>query len=188
VLVVEYLAGGTLHDRLLRAGALPAAVVADLGAALASALDALHDQGILHRDLKPSNVGFTRTGVPKLLDFGLASLVGRAGDEPALVGGPAIFMSPEALAGAPPDAADDVWALALGMLQSLSGVHPFAARSAAEIRRRIFARPVTVFDEPSLQEWYFAKALHPELEQRPRSAGELMRELRTRISDIPTRN
>jgi hypothetical protein len=73
VLVLEYLAGGTLADRL-RARALEPAEVVDLGLAMAGALHHLHRSGLLHRDIKPSNIGFTSDDVPKLLDFGLALL------------------------------------------------------------------------------------------------------------------
>lgn len=70
MLVLEYLPGGTLSDRI-RKGAIPPAQVASWGVALAGALEAAHGRGILHRDIKPSNVGFTADGAPKLLDFGL---------------------------------------------------------------------------------------------------------------------
>jgi hypothetical protein len=74
MLVVEYLAGGTLADRLRR-GPLPWHDAVALGATLADVVDRIHGAGILHRDIKPSNVGFTAEGVPKLLDFGLARAV-----------------------------------------------------------------------------------------------------------------
>ena len=74
MLVVEYLAGGTLADRLRR-GPLPWPDALALGATLAEVVDRMHVAGILHRDIKPSNVGFTAEGVPKLLDFGLARAI-----------------------------------------------------------------------------------------------------------------
>ncbi len=70
-LVVEYLAGGTLADRLRR-GPVPAPEAVSITDALADALAALQDAGYLHGDVKPSNIGFTAGGSPKLLDFGLA--------------------------------------------------------------------------------------------------------------------
>jgi serine/threonine protein kinase len=69
-LVMEFLEGDTLAHRLLR-GALPADVVAKIGAELADALAKAHRQGILHRDLKPANIMMTKSGA-KLMDFGLA--------------------------------------------------------------------------------------------------------------------
>ena len=70
-LVLEFLDGGTLADRL-KIGALPCIEAVDLGIAIASALDHIHVRGILHRDVKPTNIGFTADGVPQLMDFGLA--------------------------------------------------------------------------------------------------------------------
>ena len=78
LLVVEYLAGGTLADRL-RAGPLSAAVSVGIALAVAEALGALHESGYLHGDVKPNNIGFTSQGTPKLLDFGLARLADAGG-------------------------------------------------------------------------------------------------------------
>jgi serine/threonine-protein kinase len=102
MLVCEYLAGGTLRDRLdARSGGdrsilqgetqwhrqakrdalcLDAATVVHLGMMLAHAIEGLHSAGILHRDIKPSNVGFTAEGTPKLLDFGLARFAQASSD------------------------------------------------------------------------------------------------------------
>ncbi len=72
-LVMEYLEGETLADRLLK-GPLPAEQTLRYGIEIADALDKAHRQGIVHRDLKPGNVMLTKSGV-KLLDFGLAKMV-----------------------------------------------------------------------------------------------------------------
>jgi serine/threonine protein kinase len=72
-LVMEYLEGETLSDRLLK-GPLPFEQVLRYGIEIADALDKAHRQGIVHRDLKPGNVMITKSGV-KLLDFGLAKAI-----------------------------------------------------------------------------------------------------------------
>src|SRR5712691_4951323 len=72
-LVMEYLEGETLTDRLSR-GPLPPEQVLRYGIEMADALDKAHRQGIVHRDLKPGNVMLTKSGV-KLLDFGLAKVL-----------------------------------------------------------------------------------------------------------------
>ena len=69
-LVMEYLDGETLTDRLAR-GPLPLKEALGVAIAIGDALDKAHRQGVVHRDLKPSNVMLTASG-PKLLDFGLA--------------------------------------------------------------------------------------------------------------------
>src|SRR5688572_6369317 len=75
-LVMEYLEGETLSDRLSK-GALPIDQVLRYGVQIADALDRAHRQGIVHRDLKPGNVMITKSGV-KLLDFGLAKAIAPA--------------------------------------------------------------------------------------------------------------
>ena len=77
-LVMEYLEGETLADRLAHAkGPLPLEQVLTIRIDIADALDKAHRAGIVHRDLKPANVMLTKSG-PKLLDFGLAKVVGPA--------------------------------------------------------------------------------------------------------------
>src|SRR4029079_6268420 len=76
--IVMYLVpGGSLESRL-EAGPLPIAEVIRVGAAIADALHDAHERGFLHRDLKPANVVLTKSGQPKILDFGLALLLAGA--------------------------------------------------------------------------------------------------------------
>jgi serine/threonine protein kinase len=72
----------------------------------------MHDRGLLHRDVKPSNIGLTTDGVAKLLDFGLSDDLGTAAGTPD-------YLPPEALEGAAPDTAVDLWGLATVLLRSL---------------------------------------------------------------------
>jgi tRNA A-37 threonylcarbamoyl transferase component Bud32 len=75
VLVLEYLAGGTLADRIRHQGPLPVSEVVSIFTAITEVLRHIHDAGYLHRDIKPSNLGFTFQRVPKLLDFGLVQMI-----------------------------------------------------------------------------------------------------------------
>ena len=131
-LVVEFLAGGTLEDRL-RDGPIAAAEAVSVVARLADALATLHEKGVLHGDVKPSNIGFTAEGVPKLLDFGLAHAV----DDAAVVGGTLPYLSPEVLAGRSAEEADDVWSLCVVLYEMVSGRQPFAGGGLEEVQRRI---------------------------------------------------
>ena len=131
-LVVEFLGGGTLEDRL-RDGPIAPAQAVSVVARLADALAALHEKGFLHGDVKPSNIGFTAEGSPKLLDFGLAHAV----DDAAMVGGTLPYLSPEVLAGRNAEEADDVWSLCVVLYEMVSGRHPFAGGALEAVRRRI---------------------------------------------------
>ena len=131
-LVVEFLGGGTLEDRL-RDGPIAPALAVSVVARLADALAALHEKGVLHGDVKPSNIGFTTEGSPKLLDFGLAHAV----DDAAILGGTLPYLSPEVLAGRPAEEADDVWSLCVVLYEMVSGRHPFAGGAPDAVRRRI---------------------------------------------------
>jgi hypothetical protein len=82
VLVLEYLAGGTLADRVQH-GPLPVSDVLSIFIATTEVVRHIHDAGYLHRDIKPSNLGFTFHGAPKLLDFGLVQMIADVSEEPA---------------------------------------------------------------------------------------------------------
>jgi len=139
-LVMEYLAGQTLSQRLASSGGrLSEAAALRIVAQIASALSAAHEHGIVHRDLKPSNIMLiTDPAMPdgervKLLDFGIAKLgVGRA-SQPSrtrtgiILGTPA-YMSPEQCLGvAALDGQADVYSLGILAYEMLAGQPPFSA-------------------------------------------------------------
>jgi serine/threonine protein kinase len=155
ILVVEYLEGGTLAKRLAQ-GPLPIADAVRTGRLLALALEYLHVAGLLHRDVKPSNIAYTRQAdTPKLLDFGLATLMGSDLPEAAevsssaagattqipfaggAVAGTPLYLPPEAFEGAEAGPAWDVWALAMTLYEAIAGQHPFAASTLTGAVRRV---------------------------------------------------
>ena len=129
LLVMEFVAGGTLESRL-KDGPLALEQVISLGGAAADALDHAHRHGVLHRDLKPGNVGLASDGRPKILDFGLARLV--SGDavtarltQTGKIMGSLAYMAPEQLAGEPEDPRTDVYALGVTLYELATGQRPF---------------------------------------------------------------
>ena len=128
ILVVEFLPGGTLADKLRR-GPLPAPRALSVTTLLADALAALHEAGYLHGDVKPSNIGFTSNGSPKLLDFGLA----RETNDADTQGGTLRYLSPEVLSGLPAEEADDVWSLCVVLHEMVAGEHPFAGGGDSQL-------------------------------------------------------
>lgn len=126
-IVMEYVPGGTLRERLEREGRLPPGEAVDVALELADALARAHHLGVIHRDLKPENVLLAADGTPRLTDFGLAYR--RASDrltEPGMLVGTVAYLSPEACRGEEPSAAADLWALGVMLWEMVAGAHPFA--------------------------------------------------------------
>ncbi|HEU4382841.1 MAG TPA: protein kinase [Anaeromyxobacteraceae bacterium] len=123
-LVEELLHGETLEERLRR-GPLPAREASAMALEVAKGVAHAHGHGVVHRDLKPGNVFLTKDGRVKLLDFGLAHLLGTKGLPGA--GTPA-YMAPEQLRGEAADPRVDVFALAATLFEALSGKPPFEVR------------------------------------------------------------
>ncbi len=138
--VMELLEGESLEGLLRREERLAPAAAAPMLRAVARALTAAHAAGIAHRDLKPDNVFLARDDgelIPKLLDFGIAKLMGedvsghktRTG---APIGTPA-YMSPEQCRGLAIDHRTDVYSFGILIFRALTGRMPFDAQTALDL-------------------------------------------------------
>ncbi|HVY46835.1 MAG TPA: protein kinase, partial [Minicystis sp.] len=150
---LEWIARGSIRDRLRAGDVEPLAPATRWARALALALARVHAAGYVHADLKPANVLLRAPGEPVLGDFGIARRIGEAGE-----GGSPGYVSPERLAGRASDPRDDVYAFGRVVEDVL---HALAARGAA------------VADAPALH----ALALRciGADEQRPADGAELAR-------------
>lgn len=181
-LVMEHLPGGSLHDRLVRSGPLPWPEVLDVGVAVADALAAAHDAGILHRDVKPANVLLDENGAPKLGDFGIARLSEGTNTATGVLVGTIPFTPPEVLSGRRPGPHADVWALGATLHTLLAGRSPFSGDRdeppAATIARvlRAEAPPLGPEVPASLRE-LVTEMLGPEPAQRPDGCGPVVARL-----------
>jgi Tol biopolymer transport system component len=140
-LVMEYVHGETLAERL-RKGALPPAEAIKHATQIGDALDKAHRAGVVHRDLKPSNVMLTKAGA-KLLDFGLAKLrppdargphsvaTEEALTETGALLGTVPYMAPEQLEGKEADERTDIFALGTMLYEMLTGRPAFTGQSQA---------------------------------------------------------
>ncbi len=125
-LVMDYLPGGSLADRIKREKPLSWTEVAGMGVKLAGALAAAHAAGVLHRDLKPENVLISAYGEPQLVDFGVARMQGDAATRTGLVTGTLAHAAPEVLAGKSASEASDVYSLASTLYALVAGHAAFA--------------------------------------------------------------
>ena len=186
-LVMELLEGETLAARLA-SGPFGPAEAARVAAAVADALEAAHQLGIVHRDVKPSNVMLTRDGEVKVLDFGIAA----AADETHSTTGSGLYatvayVSPERVAGEPATPASDVYSLGAVLYELLCGRPPFSGPSPALVARaHLHDQPVPV---RQLAPWVPARlaeacqaALAKDPARRPSSAASLAIRLRAAVA------
>ncbi len=150
-IVMELLAGGSLHEKLEREGTLPQAQVAAYFSQISMALDLAHRAGIVHRDLSASNIFLAKSRdgggtLPKILDFGVSKHLGQNDGafqtcHGAVLGNP-LYMSPEQARGAEQvDARTDEWSLGVLMYQCLTGVAAFSSRNYNALMVDIMTRP-----------------------------------------------
>jgi serine/threonine-protein kinase len=196
-LVMEYVAGTTLADRLLQAR-LPEREVLSLAAQIASALDEAHEHGVIHRDLKPGNIMVTLKGAAKVLDFGLARILAPAvpaADAPTLtapqpLAGTLPYMSPEQLRNESTDARSDIHALGAVIYEMATGRRAFPETQGPQLVDAILNRtPVTprAFNpqlSPELER-IVLKCLEKDPDHRYQSAREVAIDLERLKSPAP---
>ncbi len=149
-MVMEYLEGESLLDRLERAKRLQVEDAAFVIGQILSALSAAHAAGIVHRDLKPENVLLVKRGdqhdLVKLLDFGISKVMnestpGRPLTREGMVVGTPFYMAPEqAMARADVDGGADIYSAGVMLYEMLTGRLPFDAASESEVLMKICRR------------------------------------------------
>lgn len=206
-IVMDYVAGDSLRALLQRRGNLPPHDVATLGAQIAQGLAAVHGAGVLHRDLKPENVlladdpdamsrATTETAlpaaastptstdalgtlVPKLADFGVASLVTQTGQvATANVIGTPQYLAPELGDGQPSGRAGDLYALGVTLYEMACGAVPFHADSpVALLRLHADHAPTRPDDIPDALWVLIAELLAKNPHERPDDAAAVAQRL-----------
>jgi len=133
VMVMEYVEGSPLSERLEK-GPIPPAQAVDYIEQTLAALSYAHAQHVIHRDIKPGNMMLTPQGLVKLMDFGIA----RSSAEPGLTAtgaslGSLPYMSPEQIMGSAVDARADLYSVGVSLYEMVTGRRPFEAGSSYSV-------------------------------------------------------
>lgn len=181
-IAMGFYAGETLARKIAR-GPLTAAEALDYAEQIAAGLERAHEAGIVHRDVTPANVVVTTRGVVKLIDFGVARVVGSDPDAEGTTPGTLAYMSPEQTRGKAVDARTDLWSLGVLLHEMLAGERPFRGRDATALVRAIREEDPRGLraarrDLPEAVAEIARRCLQKDPSRRFRDAGELRAALR----------
>lgn len=182
-LVMQYVIGPALGDRIVEEGPLSVEETASIGVQIASVLGSVHARNVVHRDLKGSNVVIRTDGVVKVLDFGVAAFLDPDATSLTTTGerpGSLECMAPEQIRGKPVDARTDLYALGCLLYAMLTGEPVFAHESELMLPGMILEKPPVPLRElragiPTALEGLVLQLLAKEPDERPVHAGDVWR-------------
>lgn len=191
VIVMELLQGESLKERLVR-GPVPTDELVELGLHTSDALAAAHAKGIVHRDIKPANIFMVGPGRPKILDFGLAKVIGAGIEDQELeeesltaagvIPGTTPYMSPEQARGEEIDGRSDLFSLGVVLYEAATGQKPFAKKNRVLTIDAILnakPAPATALNHalPADFDAIISKALEKDRGRRYQNASEMRSDL-----------
>ena len=147
-LVFEYVDGTDLAALIKRGGGIPVHHAVNLIAPILDGIAYAHDEGVIHGDLKPANILIGRNKAPRVMDFGIARMLGKskggstAGEKREGLWGSLNYMSPEHFSNREPDARSDVFALGLIFWEMLTGRQAIQGDSQLAIMHKIANEPI----------------------------------------------
>jgi eukaryotic-like serine/threonine-protein kinase len=173
-IVMEYVDGATLEERLRAEAALNPDEVRAIAQQVAAGLEHAHAQGLVHRDLKPGNLIQRSDGTVKIADFGIArGSQGTQLTEAGAIVGTAAYLAPEQAEGGRATPRSDVYALGVVLYELLTGERPWRVDSLADLgRRRTEPVPELPSRVPADLRQAIARALEPDPDDRPSGAAE----------------
>lgn len=129
VLVLEYVEGETLAERIRRQGPFEADEAIELFAQALNGLEHVHEMGVIHRDLKPGNIFLNAGGPVKIMDFGVAKLRDYDAFQRGSMVGTLLYISPEQINGRAVDHRSDIYTLGVSLYEAVTGRLPFEHRT-----------------------------------------------------------
>lgn len=182
-IVMRYVGGGTLRDRIKARGPLPLRDVSGVIERVAEALAAAHARGLIHRDIKPANILYDEDETPYLSDFGVAKAPETVDETGTMMLGTPQYISPEQAQGREIDPRSDVYSLGVVAFHALAGRPPFEAKNAmAMAMAHVMSPPPKVRellpDLPKVTDAVFDRVLAKDPAERYPTAPEFARDLR----------
>jgi serine/threonine-protein kinase len=177
-MVMEFVPGNTVENIILKYGAIAYERAIPLFCQALEGIDQAHRKGIIHRDIKPANIMVLDSGAVKVMDFGIARMLGSARlTKQGNVVGTVEYMSPEAIRGEDVDARSDIYSLGILLYEMLTGRLPFENTSEYELMRSQIEDappPPTVYlpNIPVAIEQAIMRSLAKKREARFQTAGE----------------
>ena len=194
-IAMELVDGTTLRERLEH-GPLELSEVRHIARQLCEGLQKAHDSGVVHGDLKPDNIMVTRDGLVKIVDFGLAQLLGLASaiefeaetltKEASVTGGTLAYMAPEQALGKPQDGRSDLFSLGVVLYEITTGRKPFVGETVAAVFDAILHQAPSTAGLPAPLEPVILRCLEKKPDARFASALELQAAIAEDTSAVPT--
>ncbi|HWS87794.1 MAG TPA: serine/threonine-protein kinase, partial [Pyrinomonadaceae bacterium] len=178
IMVLEFVRGVTLDHVIQQRGAIPVESAIPIFCQMLDGIQEAHDFGIIHRDIKPANMMVTEKGTLKVLDFGIARILGTARmTRQGNIIGTIEYMSPEQVRGFETDARSDIYSLGMLLYEMLTARCPFDIQNEFELMKaQIEQYPVPPRQLnpaiPEVVEQAVWKAIHKDPAQRFQSAAE----------------
>ncbi|MGQ9657002.1 MAG: protein kinase domain-containing protein [Fimbriimonadales bacterium] len=185
-IVMEYLEGDNLRQKMDREGVLPPEVAVRIATQVLDGLAHAHSKGVIHRDIKPENIHILPTGLVKITDFGIARLK----YEPNLtmdgqIFGTPSYMSPEQVQGGAIDERTDLFSVGVILFEMLAGFKPFQGDSVITITYNIVhSEPPSPPSIPAPLEWVIRRALRKNPVERFASAEEMKAALERALAEL----
>ena len=193
-LVMEYIKGEALADRIQRQGALSFKTVANIVIQICRGLQEAHNHGIIHRDLKPDNILLQdksdRPDWVKIVDFGISHFAKGGGQRLTKTGrmvGTPEYIAPEQLKDKPMDNRTDLYAIGIIMYEMLTGKVPFEGESAESIlMKHLLEEPTPMVEhKPEFKDGTpFDDIIHRLLQKEPDERFQTATELRLEMEEV----